>query len=592
MPFEKAVVRSRPPGPRVLLALALLAASACGAPRGTPPPLTRLLPLLGAFTDLELAGETRPSTLLALGEPRSCTVGVPRNGRLRFSVGLQGPLPAAGVQLRVAVDGSAVFEESFATDAAGWKARTIDLPAPGPRRITFTALAGAGPGGPTPGPAAAPEGRGLVAIGAPRVTSAGAPRGRVLLWISQDTLRADHLGRFGYSRSTSPAFDRLSNGFVVFSDATATAPWTLPSLASQFTGRYPSLHGAVHKDYRRDPAATTVFQALAGAGFTVLGVTGNSYVSAAFGLADGFDGLWYIEGPAAGLNHGLRQVLREWDGGDLAVFVHYMDPHYTYSPPAPYDRRFGADYRGRIDGANFRDLKRGADPRDVERVISLYDGEIAYADESIDRLVARLSGQGLLDDAVIVYSSDHGDELLDHGGWYHGHTLYRELLHVPLAIRVPHVPGTTVRHPISMVDLGPTLLEALGVPIPASFQGTSLLDLARGGSRRQELVFAELQNNRDLPRRFQARKGNLAYTVTLPWPGSAPPHAAPEELYDLSADPGETQSLASSQVPAELREPLLRYVQLADSLAGRRTRSHADREVLDRLKALGYLDAK
>lgn len=572
-----------------MLTLALL--SACSGPASTPPPLTRLLPLLGAHSDLELAGETRSSVLLAGGESRSCTVDIPRDARLRFSVGLQGPLPAGGFRLRVAVEDSVVFEESYA-DAATWRSHSIELTAPGFRRITFTALAGAGDETTTAGPAAAPDQRSLLAVGAPRVTRAGSPRGRVLLWISQDTLRADHLGRFGYPRPTSPSFDRLSQGFVVFADATATAPWTLPSLASQFTGRYPSLHGAVHKDYRRDPAATTVFEALAAAGFTVLGVTGNSYVSAAFGLADGFDGLWYVEGPAAGLNHALRLALREWDGGDLAIFVHYMDPHYTYAPPSPYDRRFGAEYHGRIDGANFRNLKRGADPRDLDRVTSLYDGEIAYADEFIGRLFARLSGQGLLDDAVIVYSSDHGDELLDHGGWYHGHTLHRELLHVPLAIRVPQLPGAVVRHPVSMIDVAPTLLEALGVPVPPSVQGTSLLDLARGGSRRQELIFAELQNDRSRPRRFQVRRDNLAYTVALPWPDGAPLRESSEELYDLAADPGEIRNLASSQAVAGLREPLLRYVQVADSLAGRRTRSHADREILDRLKALGYLDVR
>src|SRR5262249_35008479 len=150
----------------------------------------------------------------------------------------------------------------------------------------------------------------------------------------------DHLSAYGYARPTSPRFDRMARDFALFERAVAACSWTLPSLASQFTSRYPTYHGALRHNLPLNHASRSLFETLAGEGFTVLGVTGNDLVSPALGLARGFDALWYADGRGQDLAARLESALGEWGGGDVALFVHLMDPHAPYVPPAPYDKRF------------------------------------------------------------------------------------------------------------------------------------------------------------------------------------------------------------------------------------------------------------
>ena len=545
--------------------------------------LLRLLPALGEARFLSLEGETRPAIVLKPGETRSCRVKVPAEGRLRFSLGFKDPPPLAAVEFVVTADGKEVSRRLLATDKKGWRREEVALAARGETTIALTVRLTSGSQDAT--------GRPWVAIGSPRISGKPPHKPRVLIWLSQDTVRADHTSAFGHSRSTTPTLDALSREAIVFEDAVATAPWTLASLASQLTSRYPAAHGATHKDFQKDPARPTLFDVLASRGFTVLGVTGNSFVSADFGLAGGLDGLWYVEGRAAELNHAVvHRALRDWDGGDVALFIHYMDPHYSYVPPPPYDRVFDPDYRGAVDGVNFRSLGPGAPASDLAHVKALYDGEIAYTDAEIGRLLGRLREQGLVENALVLYTADHGDELLDHGGWYHGHTLYRELLHVPFVLRVPQLAARRVKEPVSMIDVAPTVLEAMGFPAPAAFQGESLLPVVNGGRRRERTIFAELQNDRSRPRRFSAREGSLEYIATVRWPQDAGEALLKEELYDLAADPGETRGLETAAGRDRLREQGRRYIEMASAARRAPLRATLAPETVESLRALGYVD--
>src|SRR5262249_7639832 len=158
-------------------------------------------------------------------------------------------------------------------------------------------------------------------------------------------------------------------------------------------------------------------------------------------------------------------------GGDVALFVHYMDPHFSYDPPAPFDSEFATGYRGRIDGKNFREAQT---PAEVEHVKALYDGELRFTDAQIDALLQDLRTRGVLDAAVGAYTADHGEEFKDHGAWGHADTLYEELLHVPFALRVPGTAPRRLQDKVCLVDLAPTLLDLFGLPAPDSFQGRSL----------------------------------------------------------------------------------------------------------------------
>jgi arylsulfatase A-like enzyme len=566
-----------------LLAL-LLAACRREAPAPTP---VRLFPGLGTASYLSLEGETRPAVLLRPGEARSCRVTVPREGRLRFSLGFKDPPPETAVEFTVKVDGKDISRRVLATDKRGWRREEVALEAHGTLTIELAVRLTTAP---PVGSGAEAAGRAWVAIGSPRIAAPSRGKPRVVLWLSQDTLRADHTSAFGHLRPTTPNLDALAREAVVFEDAVATAPWTLASLASQFTSRYPAAHGATHKDFQKDAAHPTLFDVLASQGFTVLGITGNSFVSADFGLAGGFDGLWYVEGRAAELNHAVQRALREWDGGDLALFVHYMDPHYSYAPPEPYDRAFDPGYRGAVDGVNFRSLGPGAASSDVEHVKALYDGEIAYTDAEIGRLLGRLRQQGLVEGAVILYTADHGDELLDHGGWYHGHTLYRELLHVPFVLRLPGLAPRRVKEPVSMIDVAPTVLDALRIPSPDAFQGESLMPMLNGGRRRERTLFAELQNDRARPRKFAAREGALEYIATVRWPQDQGEPVLKEELYDLAADPTEKHDLKGAPGRERLREQARRYLEMASAAHRPQLRATLSPETVESLRALGYVD--
>ncbi len=486
--------------------------------------------------------QVRPSVRLRSGEARACEARVPSGATLQFAAALEGAPRQSALALEVRVDGKLVFERRLSPgQAQSFSSFSLPLEGAGLRRIEFVGRIH------DPDRAAGdvdePEGR--VVLGSPRLSSARpSPHGRVLIWISQDTVRADHVGLYGYGRPTTPAIDRRAAEWVVFDEAVATAPWTLPSLVSQFTGRYPSRHGAVLDDQAREPGQATVFQALAAQGFTVLGVTANRFVSPEFGTADGFDALSFTPSDAGDVTQlALGELLENWGGGDLALFVHYMDAHFPYDPPPRFRALFATSYRGPVNGRNFIGLAPGRTPPDeVAYVRALYDAELAHSDEQIDFLLESLDRRGLLSPAVVVYSADHGEGFLDHGKWLHASTVYRELLRVPLAISAPGLRPRRVREPVSMVDLAPTLLDLLGVPAPASMQGRSLRPALEGGSAPQQAIFAETEETTERRHhKLAVRSGWLKYILTTARAeGLGPPR---EEVFDLHADSAERSPL-------------------------------------------------
>jgi arylsulfatase A-like enzyme len=574
---------------RTAALLALVVASASGCTGGAPAPATparpallRLLPALGPATRVRFQEETRPALLLRPGEERSCTVEVEAGSQLAFAWAVGPRSPAAGfVDLQVSAGAETIYRRRLAIDRRRrWWPVSVALAAHGPVKLTFRGDHVHASGRPVETNGKPPDP--WIVVASPRIEGAPAAAGRVLLWISQDTVRADHLGAYGYPRRTSPHFDQRAREWVFFADAAATASWTLPSLASQFTSRYPLFHGATREGSRRDEGTPTVFEALAGAGFTVLGVTANDFVSSYFGMANGFDVLRYTggEGPegrqrAEDVTRLVLQTLSEWRGGDLAVFAHYMDPHYPYDPPDSYARLFPDD--GSDTGA-------GGGPRAGPE--ALYDGELAYTDSQIDLLLKEMEGRGLLRDAVIAYTADHGEEFLDHGGWKHSRTLYQEMLHVPLALRLPGVGGRRITETVSLVDLAPTLLGALGVPTPASFQGRSLLPLVRGEALPPRELFAETERNLEQSHRLAVQLGSVKY-ILLSRTGR-PDQRLSEELYDLAADAAERRSDLTRPEAENLRRIATAYL-----LRGREEqpsgRVEMPPEVKERLRALGYL---
>jgi arylsulfatase A-like enzyme len=578
-----------------VLAALLLAAPACRRahdpepPARIAPPVTRLGGALDGPVFWLLAPEQKPSVLLGPAEEREVPVSIPDDSRLRFSLAtLKGAPPRGELALEVRADGRPLETIRIPTARSReWRPVSIPLGQPAPHTLGFHLHRTDARGNLVPKQRDAGAAH-WVAIGSPRVAAPVAPEKRkVLIWISVDTLRADHLGAWGYARETSPAIDRFAREAVVFEDAFSAASWTLPSLTSQFTSRYPSEHGGRTEEQRRDPGQRSIFEVLAEQGFSVLGVTANHFVAPQFGNADGFDTLWETSGDAGEVTRLALRALDEWDGGHLALFVHYMDPHAYYEPPPPFETLFTAPYRGPINGRNFEGLKK-ADAPALARVIGLYDGEIAFADLKIGELLAALGSRNLLRRAVVAFSADHGEEFQEHGGWTHKRTVYQELLHVPLAVRLPGIGGRRVAQPVSSIDLAPTLLDALGIAAPASFRGVSLLPLARGVPLAERGLIAETERGADGNHRLALRRGRLKYLLTTSRGGSPAPPILREELYDLASDPRETRSLNDAAELPALRRELVAYLVAARA----RTRVIATKlspEERERLRALGYL---
>jgi len=396
-----------------------------------------------------------------------------------------------------------------------------------------------------------------------------------VLFISVDTLRPDHLGCYGYARDTSPHIDALAAKSVLFEDAVSSAPWTLPSYGSVFTGLDPSKHwaGAVYPRescFGQDAAgptsgktaqpltesAVTLAQHLARAGWQTAGFVNNRFLSPSYGLDRGFQ-RYVVYEHTAEFGVELAQQWIEARDRPWFCFLHLMDTHMPYAPPEPWDAKFATRPLSHSERANWMPPLgeiRGIEHPDEQfkaEVIAYYDGALAWTDHNLGRLLAALEARGALANTIVVFHSDHGEEFWDHGGFEHGHTLYQELLHVPLFLRYDgRLAPARVRERVRAYDLFPTILELCGQPVPAGLDAQSLLPwLAEPAARAPRDARAEfmLWSEREFKARYQGALKLIA--------GGA----RHTELFDLSVDPRELQDLSGAQAArsATLRAELV-----------------------------------
>lgn len=415
-----------------------------------------------------------------------------------------------------------------------------------------------------------------------------------LVLVVLDTVRADLLGAYGNERGTSPHLDALAERGVVFRNCLAASPWTGPSVASILTGRYPDEVGVRGLLSPLDPAATTLAERLREAGYRTGAVVSNEIAGAKYGYDAGYED-FHLEPYTTPdtLPNGLP-IARPHFRADLVtqralgwlesardpffLHVHYSDPHVPYLPPEPWRGRLaGDDLVARdklVAGAlGLRDLQ----PQEVEGVRHNHEAEIAFMDDQIGRLL-----EALPEGTVVVVVSDHGEEFLDHGGYLHGHSLYQELLHVPLIFAGPGVPsGTSIDFPVSHVDVVPTILDLLGLPV-GSVTGRSLRPLfsGAGGDWDERSLLSILENG-------QARSCTAIRRGRWKLQRCAGDGA---RLFDLSADPEERHDVASRH--PRVRTELLRRLENRDlALPPRRPpeREGLEEAERQRLRALGYL---
>ncbi|HLK09774.1 MAG TPA: sulfatase [Candidatus Binatia bacterium] len=455
-----------------------------------------------------------------------------------------------------------------------------------------------------------------------------------VVFVVVDALRADHLGCYGYTRRpTSPHLDALAAGATRFAQAISSTPWTLPSLATMFTSLYPSVHGATlasdigrwltdHPHFKPvtvlDESRVTLAEMLRAQGFATGGFVQGSYPAPEFGFGQGF------ERYDANVHPGIRfnvDALLGWLEGvrprRFFAYLHVAEVHSPYTPPPPnawysttspdprnravalaldeerarYRRwDFDPGYTGWLDGTweSLAAARRGRrlDPRDVEHLTAIYDRGIAYADYWIGALLDGLTDRGLLDRTVVVVTSDHGEELYDHGGVEHCRTYYEEMMHVPLIVRVPGLGrGRVVEQEVGLIDLAPTILDLLGVEGGRSLQGRSLVPLIRGKTLEERPVFGEASQVAGLE---AVRTEGWTYVHAVD---------GEERLYDLRADPQERSDICAGEAPrcAALREQLNDHRQAMAAAAARLAlpapeRAQVDERTRERLRQLGYAD--
>ena len=466
-----------------------------------------------------------------------------------------------------------------------------------------------------PGKSANPDTSGLV-VAAPELLAAGCPEGsrapaaatsqpapatgpNVVLYMI-DTLRADHLGVYGYRRPVSPEIDAFATQATVFTRAWSQSGWTKSSVATMLTGLPPLAHGVMERLDALPDALRTLPEMLHEAGYETLGVSTNPAISAEAGFGRGFDRfvqlfdpetLPFVARPAEDVN---RELFRWLDARDrhrpFFAYLHAMDVHEPYLPPAEDRRRFAAQ----ADAALCR-----PGPKDVAAALAtrpgltrsglnsnfeaLYDAQIAHADRQFGLLLRRLRELGLYDRTVVVLVSDHGEEFLDHGLFAHGHSLYQEILHVPLVVRWPdgQYAGRRVESPAQHLDLLPTILAAAGAASPPACPGLDLRLLAAADTPAEREVSSDLSL---AGTRIASLVAGGMHLLVRERPNPA------AELYDLRRDPHELRNLAD---PGSVRfgylMARLRSLHRDQSGNAAPKRPPISPELDKQLRALGYV---
>ncbi len=413
-----------------------------------------------------------------------------------------------------------------------------------------------------------------------------------VILISIDTLRADHVGAYGYERPTTPAVDAFAAESVLFSQAIAQAPSTLHSHASIFSSLVPQQHRASWGAKTvLDESVVTVTEVLAKYGYRSAAFAGGGQMAAEFGLAQGFDHYFKPEDApyfSDTVRHGVRWMEENGDQ-PFFLFLHNYEVHHPYEPRIEHQELLGIEYDGElsdvIDKELLDEINKGGreiEEEDLAHIVSMYDAEIRSMDQGFEALVAYLRERGIYDNTLIVFTSDHGEEFGEHGviGW-HSHTLYDELLRVPLIIKYPagDYGGTVVDQQVRSIDIAPTVLGYLQLPAPADFCGSDLAALVEGGSMEELPAVSRMDRAAHIDRSsIRTEEWKLAGL------------ARRRSLYDLSSDPEELwdRSLKDGERAEQLEAQLQSIVASCPSFDP--PAAMPTDKTFEELKALGYIN--
>ena len=444
-----------------------------------------------------------------------------------------------------------------------------------------------------------------------------------IILISIDTLRADHLGCYEYPRNTSPHIDRLASEGTQFNNAFSTSPWTLPAHISMLTSLTLFHHKVLLSYHKLNFSIVTLADILRKNGYFTSAFTGGVLVNSKFGFSKGFD--FYQDKKLGGARSAKKLFecsfnwIKENKDKKFFIFLHTYQPHNPYRSPSPFGKVFLTEkdewrefnlihYLGGPKG-KYRELSD-----ELRRnIIALYDGEIRYTDEKlINPLINGLKKLNLYDRTMIIFTSDHGEEFYEHGAWEHGHTLYNELIKIPLIIKFPYskYKGKKFNNFVSIIDIVPTILEELKINFSQyNLDGRNLTEIISQEEKGNRVFVSELYDQKEFPNSFRyhryLRKVSInenQYKLILninrfkyhyffcpPLPQN---DTIEMQLFDLKKDPNERVNIASQnkKLIKKLLKKLNNYYRKGKKEKLKSKEFSIDQELRDRLITLGYIN--
>ena len=430
-----------------------------------------------------------------------------------------------------------------------------------------------------------------------------------VLLILPDTLRADHLSCYGYHRQTSPNIDRFAEECVMFEKALSSSPWTKTSVGSILTSLYPHEHGAFKWADNLSNTNLTLSEIFRNKNYRTFSAQANPTITSRYGFHQGFQVYKeMIKDLAENLTDEFVNWLNRKKKRPFFAYLHFMDTHYPYHVPEDYMRTFASEGQSNLnlDKLISQDIRllteMGMPQSDKDYIVNLYDDSITYFDIHFGRILEALKTNHVLENTIIILLSDHGEEFWRHGSYGHGHTLYNELLHVPLMIRCPSIlPAKKVSYPVQLIDLYPTILSLTRIDFDHEIRGKDWVPailndreakrviyfegLLRGGEKRG--VYKDgwklIQNTTE---RYNSTFFELLGKLTkIIYPELEREY----ELYDILEDFSERHDLFNSRIEIFKETKRLLQVFKRDNILLQEHKQRQLREKLKDFKSLGYI---
>jgi len=434
------------------------------------------------------------------------------------------------------------------------------------------------------------------------------PSGPNVILIVPDALRADHLGCYGCSRPTSPQIDKFAADALFFEKAMSNSPWTKPSIGSVFTSRYPHEHKAFSWMDNLADEGLTLAEVFRNGNYATFAIQTNPSITEKHNFKQGFQ--YYHEmvlEKGETVTSSFNSWVKKHKKKPFFAYLHYMDTHVPYNAPQEFSQIFGLkDYTFFTPG-EFRTMdvrllgEMGLSKNDKQSLVNLYDGAIKYFDSNFAKIVDNLKKLGILNKTIIILTSDHGEEFWEHDGFAHGHTIYNELLHVPLIIGYSsRLPGRHIKSYVQLLDFFPTILSLAGIKNDFELRGKDLASAVLANKQINEEILFEgilfgsekkgiLKDGWKLIEDTGKKNKDTFHPLGDLTKYKFPKYERGFELYNINQDFSEKHNLINNypQIATNLKKHLLAFrMSLPDFNEPRKTKL---KEKLDDLKSLGYI---